>query len=94
MHTALPPNLIPESLEHLRKSKQIVQFCWGVSRGRRRRRCHLDKAQFVRCGGGGGIGSHFDEDISRASERVESSSVLFNDDAPDERVDGWDRSAM
>ena len=58
------------------------------------RRCHLDKAQFVRCGGGGGIGSHFDEDISRASERVESSSVLFNDDAPDERVDGWDRSAM
>ena len=38
------------------------------------RRCHLDKAQFVRCGGGG-IGSHFDEDISRASE---SRALLFS----------------
>ena len=52
------------------------------------RRCHLDKAQFVRCGGGvGGIGSHFDEDISRASE----SRALLLTHLTSEWMDGIDR---
>ena len=52
-------------------------------------RCHLDKAQFVRCGGG--IGSHFDEDISRASE---SRALLFSSmttHLTSEWMDGIDR---
>ena len=54
------------------------------------RRCHLDKAQFVRCGDGG-IGSHFDEDISRASE---SRALLFSSmttHLTSEWMDGIDR---
>ena len=62
-----------------------------VSRPRAAARCHLDKAQFVRCGGGGGIGSHFDEDISRASE---SRALLFSSmttHLTSEWMDGIDR---